>query len=225
MWNLSSFYNKLVGRGVVVGGRWSRTSARLDILHVWKSAQRLLTWQSALQNFGARGTVSGIRARISTSKAAKRDRDIIETSEDIVDELLADRAEILGIAQSFEEELVAQRISDDDITYVTEQLVPRLATLVDLSGNTGDPDELRKMLDLLLSKETLKILQVLGFNFRDAVGRPLTNLVARLIMAIKPDYSGSEAELRRLSLENQKTMAELSLDPDAYDRFNQLFSR
>jgi hypothetical protein len=103
--------------------------------------------------------------------------------------------------------------------------VPRLATLVDLSGNTGDPDELRKMLDLLLSKETLKILQVLGFNFRDAVGRPLTNLVARLIMAIKPDYSGSEAELRRLSLENQKTMAELSLDPDAYDRFNQLFSR
>jgi hypothetical protein len=50
-----------------------------------------------LAELGARGTVSGIRARISTSKAAKRDRDIIETLEDIVDELLADRAEILGL--------------------------------------------------------------------------------------------------------------------------------
>ncbi len=134
-----------------------------------------------LTELGARGTVTGIRARIATSKAAKRERETVETLEEIVDELISERTEILGIAQAFEEELIAERISDDDIGFVTSQLAPRLEELLELARVDADPDEVRKVLELLVSKETLKILQVLGFNFREAIGRPLTDLVARLI--------------------------------------------
>jgi len=57
-----------------------------------------------LGELGARGTVTGIRGRMATSKAAKRERETIETLEEIVDELISERTEILGIAQAFEEE-------------------------------------------------------------------------------------------------------------------------
>lgn len=38
-------------------------------------------------------------------------------------------------------------------------------------------NELLEMLEPLLSVQTFKILQLLGFNFREAVGLPLTKLI------------------------------------------------
>lgn len=178
-----------------------------------------------LTELGARGTVTGIRARIATSKASKRDRETVETLEEIVDELISERTEILGIAQAFEEELVAERISDDDIAFVTSQLAPKMDELLGLANVDANPDEVRKVLELLVSKETLKILQVLGFNFREAIGRPLTNLIARLINMQGPVQPQDPGTVARLNLESQITMAKLCLDSAAYERFVTLFGQ
>jgi hypothetical protein len=178
-----------------------------------------------LAELGARGTVTGIRARIGTSKAAKRERETIDALEEMIDELISERTEILGIAQAFEEELIAQRISDEDIGFITGQIGPRLEQLLELAEADVDPDEVRKILDLVVSKEVVKILQVLGFSFREAIGRPLTNLVARLINTQGPAEPEDPEAMRRLALENQITMAKLSLDPAAYERFTALFGQ
>ena len=37
------------------------------------------------------------------------------------------------------------------------------------------------MIIKLLNKDTLKTMQLLGFNYKEAIGRPLTNLVASMI--------------------------------------------
>jgi len=87
-----------------------------------------------LTELGARGTVAGIRSRITTSKAAKRDQETVETLEEIIDELITERTEILSIAQAFEEELVAERISDDDIDFVTTQLAPKVEKLLEVTN-------------------------------------------------------------------------------------------
>lgn len=176
-----------------------------------------------LAELGARGTVTGIRSRISASKIAKRDQETIEALEEIVDELISDRTEILGIAQAFEAELIAERISDEDITFITSQLAPKVEELLKLANSGTDPDEVRQMIELLVSKETLKILQVLGFNFRDAIGRPLTELVARLIDTQGPVRPANPEELQRLSLKTQTSLAELAQDPEAYERFLALY--
>lgn len=162
----------LLAPHAVSGGRYRR-SMEFD--------PQLVDMAARLTELGARGTVTGIRARIAISKTAKRDKETIEALEEIVDELISERTEILRIAQAFEEELIAERISDDDIGFVTSQLAPKVEELLGLAGADADPDEVRKLLELLVSKETVKILQVLGFNFREAIGRPLTDLVARLI--------------------------------------------
>lgn len=179
----------------------------------------LTAMAARLTELGARGTVTGLRARIAAGKAANRDRDTIEALEEVVDELISQRTEILGIAQAFEDELVAERISDDDIDFVTSQLAPKVEELLRLGGADADPEEVRNLLELLVSKETVKILQVLGFNFREAIGRPLTDLVARLINTQGPLQPEDPETISRLRLESQIAVANLALDPAAYERF------
>lgn len=176
-----------------------------------------------LAEIGARGSVAGIRTRIAASKASKRDQETIEVLDEIVDELINDRSEILGIAQAFEDELVAQRIFDENVNFITTELAPKLEQLLQLSGNApANLDEVRKAVDLLVSKELVTILQLFGFNFRDAIGRPLTELIARLIAIQRPVRPQDPEVIQRLGLENQIMLAKLALDPDAYARFTAL---
>lgn len=176
-----------------------------------------------LAELGARGSVASIRTRIASSKATKRDHETIEILDEIVDELVSDRTEILGIAQAFEDELVAQRISDGDIEFITTELVPKVEQLLQLAGGTpANAAEIRQVIDVLVSTETVKILQLLGFNFREAIGRPLTEFVARLIQAQGPIRPQDPEAIHRLQLENQAALARVALDPDAYDRFTAL---
>lgn len=56
-------------------------------------------------------------------------------------------------------------------------------------GADGVDPETQKYLDVLeklLSVETVTVLQLLGFNFRQAIGEPLTQLVRRLIASRAP---------------------------------------
>jgi hypothetical protein len=108
---------------------------------------------------------------------------------------------------------------------VTSELAPKVDELLGLAGADADPDEVRKLLELLVSKETVKILQVLGFNFREAIGRPLTQLVARLINTQGPVQPEDPETIHRLGLETQITMGKLALDPTSYERFAALLGQ
>ncbi len=179
-----------------------------------------------LGEIAARSSVTSIRTRIAATKAARRDQETIEVLDEIVDELIRDRSEILGIAQAFEDQLVAERISDEDIEFITTELAPRIEQLARLAGQTPPEkiQELREVIDALVTQETVKILQLLGFNFREAIGRPLTELVARRIATAGSAMPAQET-LQRLGLENQMTLGQLSLDPAAYERFMALIGR
>ena len=120
---------------------------------------------------------------------------------------------------------MAERISDEDIGFITNQFAPKMEQLLDLAGSDANPDEIRKMIEVLVSRETVKVLQVLGFNFRDAVGRPLTDLVARFISARGPVEPNSSANTQQLLLESQISLAKLALDQAAYDRFLSLIGQ
>ena len=74
----------------------------------------------------ARNTASLITNKISAIKAKKNDKETIGELEEIISELLSDKAEIQRIAQSYEQELVSQRITEKDIKYITDNLLPIL---------------------------------------------------------------------------------------------------
>lgn len=74
------------------------------------------------------------------------------------------------------------------------------------------------MMKPLLSVETANVLQLLGFNFRRAIGEPLTTLCEKMILS-RVDRSN---ELQLEAIRNQRALIELASDPEAYARFRSM---
>lgn len=139
-----------------------------------------------LANTAVRNTAGSIADRIMAVKTRKKDQETIAELEEIVSNLLSDKSELVRIAHAYDEELVAQKIAKSDIEYISTNFVPLLRQLIGSAATSNNQDAAtsQQVLDLiepLLSVETVTILQLVGFNFRKAIGEPLTHLVAQLI--------------------------------------------
>ena len=95
------------------------------------------------------------------------------------------------MAQALETELVAQRLSDDDVQFITENLLP-------IIGQMGGPTNEVNLLKPLLSSEALKILQLLGFNYREAIGAPLTKVVSSYVCLLYTSPSPRDRQKSRM---------------------------
>lgn len=181
-----------------------------------------------LAESAARNTATSIATRVTTARTAKHDREALVALEEIITDLSQDRNELLQIAQAYKEQLVAQMISDEDVEYITSQLVPKLKEFVAMtSAAQADGDAAAQaMIDVLtplLSVETLTILQLLGFNFKRAIGEPLTNLVAAAINAKANADAATTLEVQRLGIERELAYVSLAKDEAAYARLRSLY--
>lgn len=158
----------------------------------------------------ARNTASFITNKISAIKAKKNDKETIGELEEIISELLSDKIEIQRIAQSYEQELVSQRITEKDIKYITDDLLPILNKFIPDDKKT-DFEQVKS----LLSVETLTIMQLLGFNYKKAIGEPLTNLLKRVIESKMPGDMETNAKFAL-------KIAEIATDEDSTKRYLQL---
>lgn len=150
-----------------------------------------------LANSAVRNSASAVAERISTVRGRKRDQETIAELEEIVNELVADKAELVRIAQSYEEEFVAQRLSSENVEYIIGSIVPVLKRL---AAESGDEAAVQKMMDLLqpvLSVETLTVLQLVGFNFKRAIGEPLTEVLHQRIMLLAKGTQQASQSKRR----------------------------
>jgi hypothetical protein len=167
-----------------------------------------------------RNAASAVTSRISAIRTRKLDQQAMNELIELVNDLIADKNELIGVATAFEQELVAQRISDKDITYITTTLLPvveRLANFADDAEQTRDALDAIKS---LITPETLTIMQLVGFNFRRAIGEPLTTLIERLILSRVPAPDQS-AELQALQLRQQTAYFQALVDPDAREVLTQ----
>jgi hypothetical protein len=134
-----------------------------------------------------RNTAIAIADRISVLRAKKQDNETIADLEQIVNDLIADKSELVRIAQAYKEELVAQQISSGDVQYITTNIMPVLKKLIESAtpggGQGAKSTEVMNLIEPILSVETVTVLQLLGFNFRKAIGQPLTELVSHAILA------------------------------------------
>lgn len=137
-----------------------------------------------LANTAVRNSASTVAERITAARTRKRDQETIAELEEIVNELVADKAELIRIAQAYEEEFVTQRLSPETVEYIISSIVPVLERLM---AETGDEAAVQNMMELLqpiLSVETLTVLQLVGFNFKRAIGEPLTEVLHQRIMLL-----------------------------------------
>lgn len=93
-------------------------------------------------------------------------------------------------------------------------MIPVVEKLADLSEADDETQEVVGAVKSLVSVETVTIMQLVGFNFRRAIGEPLTALVERLILEQVPSTGVSE-ELRVLNARREVAYLEALSNPEA----------
>ncbi len=131
-----------------------------------------------LRDVSAKNTAEVVYNRINLAKQKNSSAETINMLEQIINDLTSDKNELLRIASCYEEEFMERDISDSDIEYITRELVPIASSFLPFGGGNS---EFISSIEKILSAETLKILKLLGFNYKDAIGQPLTSLVAQAI--------------------------------------------
>lgn len=170
----------------------------------------------------ARNGATMIRNKIRAARDADRHEESIAALEEIIGELLADKQDLISVAQTYQSELVSQQLTSGDVRYIVETLFPLVKDLVEATSG-GDTEKLDQLeaLKPILSIETVNVLQLLGFNFRKAIGEPLTALCEGMILA----QVNRNTDLQVEQLKNQQALVSLALDEEAYNRFLVLMGR
>lgn len=150
----------------------------------------------SLTELAVKGTATAVSTKIKSIKDEKNLEKIRNTYDEIVSQLLSERDEAIRIAQSYKSELEKVIISDDDIEHLhntVARLLEIFKTIQLASATLKGNDEIKKVktqvdsyeqIKELISVDTLKTMQLLGFNYKAAIGEPLTELCAKAISSI-----------------------------------------
>lgn len=161
-------------------------------------AADLMSLSLALGEFVAKNRIPAIFDKMKVTKESGDKDKIISNLETIINDLIHEKNQVIQIAQAYDEQLIAQKMSEDDITYITTTIIPLLEELIKNSDNQN-AQNISKSLDMikpLLSKEMFNILQLLGFNFKQAIGEPLTMLIQGMISSKTPASSEQTVKLQ-----------------------------
>ncbi len=183
-----------------------------------------------LTEAGARNAASTIFDRIRAARTKKGEKETINELEEIINDLIADKNELVQIAQAYKQELVAQQIAEKDIKYITTSVIPVLKELSKQtsSGTSGGTVNMEQAIDALaplLSVEVLTVLQLVGFNFKQAIGEPLTLLLQKFITSKAPVNLQGDPEYSKLLVALNTEALKVAQDQDASERLERLRSK
>lgn len=141
--------------------------------------EQLIQAGIALSNVILQNTFSVVSDKIKSAKANKDKDAAIGELEQIINQLMQDKLELERIAQQYKAEVERITISDDDISHL-HNTVRRVLDIMPMFGKDFPSDITDPLLELL-HPDTLKALQLLGFNYKEAIGQPFTELLANNI--------------------------------------------
>lgn len=125
------------------------------------------------------------------AKRAKTSDETRQAYEEIISELTQANAEYESIARGYKELYDQVVISEEDIKFLHSTLTQVfMAVFSPLPSDSPEEAEekaanrqnVMMILDFINS-DTLRTMQLLGFNYKEAIGKPLTQICAQLIEA------------------------------------------
>lgn len=193
-------------------------------------AAELVGLGSSLTELAVKGTATAITSKIRAIKDEKNAEKIRNTYDEIVNELLNEREEAVRIAQAYKSELESVVISDEDIQHL-HNTVSRVLEIIkksQISTATSIGEEAvekvktqvesYEQIKELISVDTLKTMQLLGFNYKAAIGEPLTLMLKNFILSKVSEPDSLKAFEKIVTPE----MVEILKNKTAYDNFRQI---
>ena len=187
---------------------------------VIKMDPEMMQMTARLAELAVRNSASAVFEKIKTSKAKKSDTETIAELTDIIKELIDEKQELELISQAFERELATQKLSENDIKFVGETVLPVIKEFAS-KGEDDNQDLLQNidMIEPLISQNTLQVLQILGFNFKKAIGEPFTELLRKKIQSLHVESSES---LIISTAERDTEFYKVLQDSEAFDRLQKV---
>ncbi len=148
---------------------------------------------TSLATLVAGGTVTAIKGKIQSLKTEKNVDRIRSEYDEIVTKILQERTDAILLAQTYKTELEKIVINDDDIEHLQKTIERVLEIFITFKTESIDPEdseaikkiktqnESLKAIKELINADTLKTMQLLGFNYKAAIGEPLTDVCAEKI--------------------------------------------
>ncbi len=168
---------------------------------------QLVELSARLTEVALKTTATSISSKLKAVKQSRDDKKIIAEMNDMIYELLDDKQELEAIAKSYQEEFIAQKLSEDDLKYISSTVLPIMKKFLEELAETQEVEE-----------RTLNVLQLIGFNFKKGIGEPLTELIKNSINGSKKD----QIKYNELIAERDIEYFKLIQDKEAYDRFMSL---
>ena len=128
-----------------------------------------------------KGTTTLVNSKIQSLKEERNADKLRNTYDEIVNELLSEREQAIRIAQTYKEEYEKVHIDDKDIEYLHNTLERVISLLSSFISVEDGKEDSMKQLVALLNKDTLKTMQLLGFNYKEAIEEPLTEVCLNAI--------------------------------------------
>ena len=192
-------------------------------------ATELLGLGTSLTELAVKGTVTTVSNKIKAIKEEKNVEKIRNTYDAIINELLNEREEAVRIAQAYKSELEKVVISDEDIQHL-HNTVSRILEIIkgiqiaSAEQQGGDVNAVRTQVESyeqikeLISVDTLKTMQLIGFNYKSAIGEPLTLMLKNFILSKVTEPDSLKAFEKIVTPE----MVEILKDNTAYENFKQI---
>ncbi|RBS99028.1 hypothetical protein EB64_01100 [Enterococcus faecium] len=189
---------------------------------------QLVELSARLTEVALKTTATSISSKLKAVKQSRDDKKIIAEMNDMIYELLDDKQELEAIAKSYQEEFIAQKLSEDDLKYISSTVLPIMKKFLEELAETQEVEERLKTIKLiesldafesLLSINTLNVLQLIGFNFKKGIGEPLTELIKN---SINGSNKKDQIKYNELIAERDIEYFKLIQDKEAYDRFMSL---
>ena len=181
----------------------------------------LIKLGTSLTQLAVKGTVTAITTKVKAIKEEQNVENIKAKYDEIINELLSEREEAVRIAQAYKSELEKVVISDEDIEHLHNTVSRILEVIKNLQDdNSEDNNQVNEQIQTyeqikeLISIDTLKTMQLLGFNYKSAIGEPLTLMLRNFILSKIDD---NEAIKKVVTPE----MVEILKDETAYKNFKQ----
>lgn len=141
--------------------------------------ENLLALNTAFTKAVTEVTVEKVTNKISQIKLKRDLKKQVRDYDQLVNDLLDNKNRLELTARNYKELLEQVTISDSDIESLhstVKSVIELIKPLADFE-NQDEGNSIDVVLDLLNS-DTLKTLQLLGYNYKKAIGEPLTQITA-----------------------------------------------
>ena len=141
--------------------------------------ETLLALNTAFAKSITEVTVEKVTNKITQIKSNHDLKKQVTDYEQLINDLLDNKNKLELTARNYKERLEQVTISDSDIESLHNTVSTVIKLVMPLSQSESKTDE--KSIDVLLNllnSDTLKTLQLLGYNYKKAIGEPLAQITS-----------------------------------------------